>query len=80
MFRSLLTRAKWAVIRFFGSQIDTLITKRLIEFYVGLERDGIIRHVSPRNSSQADRPLPNPSAQSDASPGHVLGQHEYTVT
>ncbi len=77
MFTSFLSRAKWAIVGFFESPIDTLITRRLIDFYARLERDGIIRHVIPGSSSGVGkRPLDRPSP-SDASSARVPDQREY---
>ena len=78
MFRSLLSCVKWSIAGFFESPIDTLITKRLVDFYVGLERDGVIRHVNPGNSFPGDKPPLDHLSPPDALQGHVPSQRAHT--
>ena len=57
-----LTRFRWAIVRFFESQIQTLITERILVFARGLKDDGVI----PSRSSGDHKHQSSPSSPSSS--------------
>ena len=51
-------RFKWAITRFFESQIQTLITERIVKFHERMVADGVIERGSAvRHDLQASPPV-----------------------